>query len=84
MIIVLIYRVTLNQEYLLLNKKFSSRKPIKKIEEVTNIIYENEWGIQIEESSEETVEVKKKIEIKDTSQLSVDDLKNQLGNLFKK
>jgi ubiquitin-like modifier-activating enzyme 5 len=64
------------------NGKFHSRKPLKKINvEETNLVIENEWGITIDEESDESVVKCKTVEKID---LSVNELQNQLGNLFKK
>jgi ubiquitin-like modifier-activating enzyme 5 len=68
------------------NGELKSRKPLKPIkEEVVHetLPAENEWGITIEENIEETkTKVEKTVEVKDN--FSLDELKNQLGSLYKK
>merc|ERR1712151_290387 len=66
-------------------KLFPSRKPVKKeekkVEEVKPI--ENEWGITIECSEEESANKPVTVDAKE-SNMSLDDLKNQLGGMMKK
>jgi ubiquitin-like modifier-activating enzyme 5 len=63
--------------------KFSSRKPVKveKKEENQNQPIENEWGITVEEDVEESKTETKTVE---KTAFSLDDLKSQLGSLYKK
>lgn len=65
------------------NGKFTSRKPVKieKKEENQSQPIENEWGITVEEDVEESKTESKTVE---KTAFSLDDLKSQLGSLYKK
>lgn len=58
-----------------------SRKPIKKLIIEEQQIIENEWGITVEEDVSESQVTSKNVE---KTAFSLDDLKNQLGDLYKK
>jgi ubiquitin-like modifier-activating enzyme 5 len=68
------------------NGQFGSRKPVKKIEEkTTEVPIENEWGIVMEDNAENNVEnASKETVVENKANFSLDDLKNQLGSLYKK
>lgn len=66
--------------------KFPSRKPIKKEiveEKIENIPITNEWGITIACEEEESASKQKTVDAKE-NEMSLDDLKNQLGGMFGK
>jgi ubiquitin-like modifier-activating enzyme 5 len=66
--------------------EFQSRKLVAKKKEVQQTNFENEWGITMEDDQQEgeqnTEKKEKKVENKEA--FSLDDLKGQLGDLYKK
>jgi ubiquitin-like modifier-activating enzyme 5 len=62
--------------------QFKSRKNVKIVkEEPKQIEIENEWNIVVEEEVQET---KAEVKVVEKTAFSIDDLKNQLGDLYKK
>jgi hypothetical protein len=55
----------------------------KIVKEEVEVVIDNEWGIEIEDSNEQG-EVKETPKVENTTSMNLDDLKNQLGSLFKK
>ena len=68
-------------------KSGKSRKPVKKVvkeEKKEEKSFENTWGIKIVDESEQSAEVVEAKDIKTTSNMSLDDLKNQFKMLSSK